>query len=290
LEIDSALVRALVAEQFPQWADLPVRPVEPGGWDNRTFHLGEDLLARLPSAAHYAEQAAKEQAWLPRLALHLPLPIPTPVAAGGPGQGFPWTWSVYRWIPGESAKAAPPGDPVRLARDLAAFLAALHRIDPAEGPPPGPHNFFRGGPVATYDGQTRKALDTLRSRIDAAAAARVWDAALAAEWRGPPVWVHGDVSPGNLLLRDGRLAAVIDFGCCGTGDPACDLAIAWTTFSGDSREGFRAALPLDDACWARARGWALWKALILAAGFSGDHPDVPGAWRVIDDVLAWPAA
>lgn len=283
--IDAGLVRRLVAAQFPQWADLDVRPVEYGGWDNRTFHLGSGMLARLPSARRYAEQAEKERVWLPRLAPHLPLQVPEPLAIGEPGEGFPHRWSVYRWIHGDTAREATI-DRTALARDLAGFLAALHAA-PAEGaPPPGPHNFFRGGPLATYDAQTREAVAALGAQVDAAACLALWDAALATAWERPPVWVHGDVAPGNLIVREGRLAAVIDWGICGVGDPACDLAIAWTFLDAEARAAFREALPLDEPTWLRARAWCLWKALILAAGFSGDHPDVPDAPRVIAEVLS----
>jgi aminoglycoside phosphotransferase (APT) family kinase protein len=283
--IDPELARRLVASQFPQWAGLPVRPVG-AGWDNRTFRLGEDLLARLPSAARYVAQVKKEQAWLPRLAPGLPLPIPKPVAMGRPGQGYPWPWSVYRWIEGETVLAAPPADAVALARDLAGFLAALQRLDTDGGPAPGPHNVLRGAPLPAYDAETRSALGVLGDRIDVSAATALWDAALASAWSRPPVWLHGDVAPWNLLARDGRLAAVLDWGLCGVGDPACDLAIAWTWFAGDARAAFRAGVPVDAPTWTRARGWVLWKAAILMAGFSGDHPDVPRAPHVLAEVLA----
>jgi aminoglycoside phosphotransferase (APT) family kinase protein len=164
--------------------------------------------------------------------------------------------------------------------------AAAQRIDPTGGPPPGRHNFFRGGPLETYDAETRDAIAALGDRVPAEAAA-LWEAALAAPWHGPPVWVHGDVAAGNLLVRDGRLSAVIDFGSCGVGDPACDVTIAWTLLSGPSREAFRAALPLDAATWARGRGWALWKALITLAGtIDGDPVVAATARRVVDEVLA----
>lgn len=285
--IDAALVRRLIAAQFPQWADLPVRPVANGGWDNRTFHLGDRMSARLPSAKRYADQMEKEQTWLPRLAPQLPATIPEPLAMGAPGEGYPGPWSVYRWLDGEPADPQRISDMPGFAADLAGFLDALHRIDTAGGPPPGSHNFWRGGPLATYDAETRQAIETLGGRIDADGATATWEAALAAEWRNPPVWVHGDIAAGNLLVADGRLSAVIDFGCLGVGDPACDLAIAWTFFHGAAREAFRAALPLDPATWARARGWTLWKALIVLAGLPGVNPDGrERTRRIIDDVLA----
>jgi aminoglycoside phosphotransferase (APT) family kinase protein len=269
-QMDADLVRRLVAAQFPDWADLPVTKLAVGH-DNRSFRLGEGLLVRLPSAAHYAPQAEKEQRWLPHLAAHLPLPVPTPLAIGAPGEGYPWRWQVLGWIEGETAAAMPPTDLTRLALELAGFLAALQRADAAGGPAAGPHSFWRGGPLATYDAETRAAVAALGNRIDAAAATAMWEAALAAPWRGPPVWFHGDVAPGNLIVQGGRLAAVIDFGCCGVGDPACDLVIAWTLLDAPARAAFREALALDEATWIRAKGWALWKALIVLAGRAGNH-------------------
>jgi aminoglycoside phosphotransferase (APT) family kinase protein len=270
--IDAALVRRLVAAQFPQWSHLEVRPVASGGWDNRTFHLGEQMTARLPSAAAYVAQVEKEHRWLSELAPHLPLPIPRALAMGEPGESYPWPWSVYQWLDGETATTGRVTDLPRFATDLAEFLAALQRIDAADGPPPGVHNFHRGGPLATYDAETRRAIAMLVDRIDTDVVTAVWDAALAAPWRGAPIWLHGDVVPGNLLVDQGRLSAVIDFGCCGVGDPACDLAIAWTFFEGENRDAFRAVLPLDAGAWARGRGWALWKALIVWAGLPGANP------------------
>jgi len=286
-DITAELVSRLVAAQFPQWAGLAVRPVEPGGWDNVTFRLGPGLSVRLPSADCYAEQVGKEHRWLPALAGRLPLPIPEPIARGAPGCGYPWPWSVYRWLEGEPATAGRVGNLSRFAAEVADFLAALYRIDPAGGPPPGAHNFFRGGPLAVYHAETMEAIAALGDEVDAGRAAEVWQAALAAPWPGPPVWVHGDVSPENLLVAAGRLSAVIDFGCCAVGDPACDTAIAWTFFSGESRRVFRARLPVDQATWARGRGWALWKALIVLVGALRDDPaDAAQTRQVIGEILA----
>ena len=285
-DITAELASRLVAAQFPQWAGLPVRPAEPGGWDNRTFRLGAGMSVRLPSGAPYALQVSKEHRWLPALAPQLPLPIPVPVALGVPGCGYPWPWSVYRWLPGVPAAAAP-ADLTALAADLAGFLAALYRADPAGGPAPGEHNFLRGAPVRSYDAQTRDAIRSLGAEIDAAAVTEVWEAALAAHWPGPPVWVHGDVADGNLLVGAGRLRAVIDFGCCAVGDPACDTVIAWTLLSGESREAFRELLPVDPGAWARGRGWALWKALIvLARVIRSDPADAAVTRQVIAEILA----
>ena len=285
--IDAELARRLVATQFPQWADLPVTPVADDGWDNRTFRLGSELSLRLPSGDWYALQVDKEQAWLPRLAPHLPLPIPQPVARGEPGEGYPYPWSVYRWLEGAPASVTPVGDPVALATELASFLAALARVPAGGGPEPGPHNFFRGGPLSTYADETSAAIAALGDAVATDAVRRVFDDALAASWEGEAVWVHGDVAAGNLLVRDGRLAAVIDFGSSAVGDPACDIVIAWTFFTGASHNAFRSGLGVDAATWSRARGWALWKALITLVG-DLERNDIAAAAatrRVIDRVV-----
>lgn len=284
--IDAALVRRLIATQFPQWSVLPITAVEPGGWDNRTFRLGEGMTVRLPSSTHYVEQVKKEQHWLPILAPQLPLPIPLPLAMGQPDETYPWPWSVYTWLPGEPASRERIADLDDFALALAGFLNAMQNAGAAGGPPPGPHNFFRGAPLAVYDGETRQALAALDGRIDTEAATQVWDAALSTSWQQGPVWFHGDIAYGNLLVENGRLCAVIDFGTSGVGDPACDLAIAWHLFEGKSREVFHATRPLDEATWARGRGWTLWKAMIVAAGMSGAAPrDVEASWRVIERIV-----
>jgi aminoglycoside phosphotransferase (APT) family kinase protein len=263
-----------------------------GGWDNWTFRLGTTMLVRLPSAAEYAQAVEKEHRWLPILAPQLPLPIPTPVARGVPSESFPRPWSVYVWLEGEPATVDRVADQKRLATDLADFLGALYSVDPADGPPAGPHSFFRGGPLATYDGQTRETIRALAGTIDATAASAVWEDALAEEWAAPAVWVHGDVTASNLLAVDGRLSAVIDFGCAAVGDPACDTVIAWTVFSGASRQAFGDRLPVDEGTWRRGRGWALWKALnVVANGTAAQEPARRRfGWRVpasavIDELL-----
>ena len=221
---DTDLVRRLIAAQFPRWAKLPVEPVVPGGHDNRTFRLGDELSVRLPSGDWYALQVEKEQRWLPVLAPRLPLEIPSPVARGVPGEGYPYEWSVYRWLEGEPARAETIRDPVELAVSLAGFLRALAEVPADGGPLPGPHSWHRGAPVRVYEDETMAALDALGSRVPRSRCLAIWERAVASEWEGHPVWFHGDVAEGNLLLRDGRLAAVIDFGTSGVGDPACD---AW---------------------------------------------------------------
>ena len=221
-DITVALVMELVAEQFPRWAHLPVRPVELDGWDNTTFRLGDTMAVRVPSAEEYALQVDKEQRWLPVLAPQLPLPIPVPLGRGQPSSTLRRPWSVYRWIDGEPLLGDRIVDPVALADDLAGFLGALYACTPA-GPPPGAHSFRRGGPVTVWHDHIEANLHSLRDEVDVAAAQEVWTAALAAVHEMSPVWVHGDITGTNLLVHDGRLAAVIDFGCSAYGDPACDL-------------------------------------------------------------------
>ena len=282
-EITADVAARLVAPQFPQWAGLPVTPVALNGYDNTTFRLGNELSLRFPRAS-CVPQVAKEHRWLPVLARQLPLPVPEPVAAGSPGAGFPRPWSVYRWIAGEPANVARVDDLAAFASGLAGFLAALHAIDASGGPPPGAHNFFRGGPLATWDGQTRELIRLAADDIDAAAAARVWDTALSSTREQAPVWVHGDLAASNMLVADGVLHAVIDFGGLAVGDPAYDLVMEWEFFAGDSAAAFRCGLPLDEATWARGRGWALWKALASiasekAAGSGGQATARHLGWR-----------
>lgn len=283
--IDVGLVERLVAAQFPEYADLSIEAVQPGGWDNRTFRLGDEMSVRLPSAERYADKVEKEQRWLPKLAPLLPLPIPEPLALGAPGDGYPWPWSINRWLPGEDAAHGRIGDLEELARTLAAFVRALHRVDSADGPPPGPHNFLRGSHPSVYDAETREAMEVLQADIDTDAVAEVWDRALESAWSHEPVWLHGDLAPGNLLVDDGRLSAVIDFGGCGVGDPACDLSIAWTLLSGKSREAFHEGLPLDEETWARGRGWTLWKALKTVIEKRDPSPAEADAARLVIDAI-----
>jgi aminoglycoside phosphotransferase (APT) family kinase protein len=260
------LTRRLVASQFPQWADLPITRVASEGWDNRTFHLGDEMSVRLPSAAPYALAVEKEHRWLPVLAPRLPLRTPVPLAKGEPGEGYPFAWSLYRWLDGEPASRDAFAEPGALGGVLADFLVALQRVDPTDGPGPGLHNWYRGGTLATYDGLAQDALETLEGHCRTDLAREIWKAARASRWDGRPVWFHGDMAQGNLLVNDGVLTTVIDFGTCGVGDPACDLAIAWTLLRDEGRTAFRRGLAVDDETWARGRGWALWKTLVTCAG------------------------
>jgi aminoglycoside phosphotransferase (APT) family kinase protein len=285
---DASLVRRLLGAQFPAWADLPIEPVASAGTDNAIYRLGEDMAVRLPRVDWAVGQVEKEQRWLPELAALLPLAIPVPLAKGVPAEGYPWHWSVCRWLEGENATIERLADPCQAATDLAHFVAALQRIDPAGGPPPGADNSSRGVPLAMRDQPTRAALAALTGTLDTGAAAAAWEAALRAPAsRGPPVWLHGDLHSGNLLAQRGRLSAVIDFGCLGVGDPACDAMVAWTLFSAEGRDAFRTALAVDDATWARGRGWALSVALIALPYYRNTNPEIVArAKHTIDEVLA----
>ncbi|MEU4537531.1 aminoglycoside phosphotransferase family protein [Streptosporangium sp. NPDC023825] len=283
MEHDVPLVRRLVAAQFPRWADLPVEPFDSSGTDNAIYRLGDDMAVRLPRRAGSAAQVEKDLRWLPRLAPLLPVPVPVPLGAGRPAEDYPLPWSVYRWLDGESPSAGHLTEPGPLARDLAAFVDAFRRIDLPDGPPA-----YRGGPLARLDAPTRVALGELRGMIDTDAATAAWEAALRTpEWQGPPVWVHSDLMPGNLLLVRGRLGAVIDFGTAGVGDPACDLIVAWNLLPAEVRDDFRTALQVDDATWARGRGRALSIALIALPYYRDTNPVfAANARHVIHEVLA----
>ncbi|MYV98636.1 aminoglycoside phosphotransferase family protein [Streptomyces sp. SID3343] len=288
IDVDAPLVAELIAAQFPQWADLPLVPVDSGGTDNTIYRLGTELSVRLPRVEWAVLSVEKEQRWLPGLAAHLPLDVPVPVAMGAPAEGYPWPWSVYAWLDGRDATVARPADPRRAAVALAEFVAALQGIDAADGPPPGAHNFFRGEPLARRDRDTRVAIADLADLFDTDALTARWEAALRAPgWTGPPVWIHGDLHAGNLLTVDGRLSAVIDFGGLAVGDPAADVMTAWSVLSADTRELFRAALAIDDATWARARGWALTVAVVALAYYrDAGHAIEHSARRQLDELLA----
>lgn len=265
--IDGVLARRLVDAQFPDWAGLPLRPVDPAGSDHVIFRLGAELSVRLPRHSGAIGQAEKEFHWLPRLAAHLPLAVPVPVAVGRPGSGYPWPWAVSRWLDGEVATVE--ADSPETAGQLAEFLSALQRFDATEVPSGDDR------PLAERDRATRAAIASLGEVFGAAAMTEVWEAALDAPgWGRAPVCFHGDFHTGNLLTVEGRLSAVIDFGGLGVGDPARDLTIAFTLMSPGSRAAFRAALGVDDATWARGRGWALATGLNAYQSYAAVSPRV----------------
>lgn len=287
IEIDEALVAALIEEQFPDWSDQAVRAVPRQGWDNRTFRVGERLSARLPSAESYVAAVEKESRALAFLDGRLPIAVPAVEAVGQPGCGYPHQWSVRRWLTGDTVEESADLDRVQLANDLSAALRALRSLPTHAGLAAGWHSFYRGCHPSAYGDQVQVAVEQLSGVVDPVACRRVWLAATTSAWASGPVWFHGDVAVGNLLTTDGSLSALIDFGTCGVGDPACDLVMAWTYFDGDARDAFRTAVGLDDAAWRRARGWALWKALVTVAGRSGSDLD-EGQLRVLNEIVNHP--
>ncbi|MFD0265041.1 aminoglycoside phosphotransferase family protein [Streptomyces sp. NPDC127106] len=284
-----SLVHRLIAQQFPRWAGLPVEPVDRHGTSHVMYRLGERMVVRLPRTAGAAEDIERECTWLPRLAPSLPVPVPVPLGQGAPGEGYPFPWAVYRWLDGEVPAAGAIAEPTALARDLGGFVTALRRIDPAGG-----FASYRSETLAARDAATRAAIAGLRTPADVdagrAAVTAAWEAALRApQWPGPPVWIHADLQPGNLLLAGDRLGAVIDFGCTGLGDPAVDLLPAWYVLPAGTRDAFRAAADVDDATWARGRGWALSVALLELNYYRETNPTMTAtARRVVHEVLADP--
>jgi aminoglycoside phosphotransferase (APT) family kinase protein len=286
IDTDAALVGRLLAEQFPQWADLTIRRVRSTGTDNAMFRIGTELCVRLPRIDGAVDSLLREQRWLPLLAPHLPLAVPVAVAVGTPTEEYPYPWSVLPWMDGDAATRDLLTDPVTAAEDLAGFLKALQAVDTAGAPAPKAKG--RGGPIGIEDEAVRTHVAELGSALDAKAVLALWDRVLEVPaWSGASVWFHGDLQGGNLITRDGRLSAVIDFGPQ-IGDPACELMPAWNLFDGEARGAFRSALGVDDAMWERGRGWAL--AIALAAlpyyGRLGTNPRiVADSWHVIGELL-----
>jgi aminoglycoside phosphotransferase (APT) family kinase protein len=253
VDTDAALVRRLLASQFPQWAALPIERVRSAGTDNAMYRLGDDLAVRLPRIHWAVDAMVKERQWLPVLAPRLPLAVPRPVAAGEPEASFPYPWNVVEWLPGEHATLDRLADPVQAARDLAAFVRALQAVDPAGGP-----WHRRGEPVRLHADGVRAGVAGLRGEVDGDAVVHAWQRVLAArDYEGPPVWFHGDLAFLNLLAREGNLCGVIDWGTCGVGDPAIETTVAWTLFPPDARAAYREALDVDDDTWERGKGWVL---------------------------------
>jgi aminoglycoside phosphotransferase (APT) family kinase protein len=279
-DIDVTLVRKLVTAQFPQWSSLAVEPVESSGTDNAMYRLGADMAVRLPRIKSAVE---RRHEWLARLALLLPVAIPTVLGHGKPAFGYPWDWTVVRWLPGENPVVGQIAEPALLAKDLASFITELREIDPTDGPPQG-----RGVPLATRDAPTRRAIRESQGLIDTESVTTMWDdTCRLPEWSGPATWAHGDLSPGNVLVADGRLSAVIDVSGMGVGDPTVDLIVAWNLLPVQARDTFRAALRVDDVTWERGRGWALSIALIQLPYYQHTNPALAANSRhVIGEVLA----
>jgi len=284
VEVTPALVHELLLDQFPGLSSLTLQE-EGSGWDNAVFRLGSDLAVRLPRRAIAAPGALIEQTWLPMIADHVPFGVPTPVHIGEPSHLYPWSWTVVEWFDGQVLGSVPVAAGGKLPMDLGAFMSALHRTAP-EGLAP---SSIRGCPLAWRDERFRWAVDQLGSSVDEGAVVAAWHSALSIpDWPRRPVVVHGDVHPLNIVVDHERnLVAVIDFGDLNAGDPATDLAIAWTTFGATDRVIFKAScssdgLPIDDDTWARARGWALNFAIL----YLSNSADLPALHEIGERALA----
>ena len=288
IQADLSLVRQLIAAQFPQWANLPLQSLESAGTSNIIYRLGTEMMVRLPRTLGSVSQLGKEQRWLRQLAPYLPLAIPIPLGHGTPSETYPYPWSVYRWIEGDDATYEPIFNLHEAAIALGRFVAALQKIDPTQGPPAGEHNFFRGVPLESLDAVVRKTLESLEGLIDVLAATAAWETALKVPpWKGPLRWIHGDLHAGNLLVRNSKLVAVIDFGGLGVGDPACDMMAAWTYFSSETRKTFQTEVGVDDSTWARGRGWALYLGVVALPYYQQSNPVLASiARQTIAEVLA----
>lgn len=273
VDIDAALVERLVAEQFPAWGGRPAVVVERSGTDNVTFRLGDELAVRLPRTAEKQGQVEMDLTWMPRLAPYVSLPVPEPLGLGDPGAGYPFSWGVYRWLPGEPYDATRV-DGEQAAYAIAEFVRSLQEVDVTGAPvPPAGDVFARGTPLHPRDELFREALDELRDFFDTALVLDAWEASLAADtWDGVPKWIHGDLMPGNVLVADGKISAVIDFGTARAADPAGDVLAAWWLFDHHSRQTFRTALSVDSETWSRSRGWALSLSIIAMPYYRHRRP------------------
>lgn len=290
LDLDPGLVRRMLARRFPHWAELPIGRVDSPGTVNAMFRLGDDMVVRMPFVPSGAADVEREAEWLPRLASALPAPIPHVLGVGAPDADFPHPWLVLDWLPGENPTPGSIADPVGLARDLAAFVRALHAV-PTAGAPAG----YRAGALGPLDEPVHICLAQI-ARLDACEADQaidvdtldaVWRAALAAPpWRGRAVWTHGDLLPGNILTREGRLTGVLDFAAAGIGDPACDAMAAWSILPRDARTVFLTEVRADDATWARGRGWALAQAVIALPYYVRTNPAMASGARHVLAQLA----
>jgi aminoglycoside phosphotransferase (APT) family kinase protein len=288
IDMDEVLVRRLLEDQFPQWADLPLMAIASSGTENAIYRLGDEMAVRLPYRPVKHDQLEKLNRWLPRLAPFLPLSIPEVLARGAPSEKYPVAWSIVRWLDGEEATLERLKDSVGSAKVLAQFVRSLIAIDATGGPAPGTHNFWRGAPLAARDEVTRSSISAAKELVDMEAVTRAWERDLAVPaWAAPPTWLHGDLAPDNLLLSDGTFSAVIDWGGLGVGDPAIELLPAWNLFRGPSREAYREAIGFDDATWARGRGLALSTAIVALPYYNDTLPvRAKRAIEVIHEVLA----
>ncbi|OJV16125.1 MAG: acetyltransferase [Alphaproteobacteria bacterium 33-17] len=280
--------KKLIQEQFPEYANLTITEVEKQGHDNRTYRLGDDMLIRMPTAEEYALKVSIEQELLPKLAPFLSVSIPAPIKMGRPSNDYPYAFSIYKWLPGKSLNFMNLSTEEKevLAFDLAKFLKELQAIKGVPELAPGQHNWWRGDHVSVYDKNAREQISKLVGIIDDEKAMKLWERACNTKWNHNPFWVHGDFAIGNILMQNGKLSAVIDFGSTATGDPACDLVIAWTYFEGKARDIFVNTINMDDNTWIRTRAWALWKAtFVLCNIVNKDSVEALEKKKIIEEVL-----
>lgn len=278
---DTAVVQRLLAEQFPALKGLPIRQVQSTGTVNAIYRIGDALYARLPRLAAWASSLRHEGRWLSWLAERLSIAIPEPVSHGAPSREYPLPWAIYRWIEGDPFSDDNIDDEAQAARDLAQFVLELRRLDPSGVPAAGRK------PLRQLDIETRRAIEAARTAIDADGAVSAWEGALdAAAWNGDGVWIHADLLRPNLLVRSGRISAIIDFGSAGVGDPAADVIAAWSVFGPRGRSVFRSVLNVDDDTWRRARGFALHQAVCIIPYYGETNPDFSAlARRTVEQVL-----
>jgi aminoglycoside phosphotransferase (APT) family kinase protein len=287
VDITPGAVARLVASQFPQWRDLPVRPVASHGTVNALFRLGDEIVLRFPLRPSpdpgLRQELSAEQDTARRVAAHVPVPVPEPAGFGEPGDGYPGPWTAYSWIPGETVSSENIGDPDAFARDLAGFVSALHGMDTAGRTWTGRG---RGGPLRLRDESVRRALAESVTLTDTVRLAGIWARCLEAPHDAADVWIHADLMPGNLLVRDGRLAGVIDVEDVCVGDPAVDLMPAWNLLAPGPRQVYRRALGVSDATWERGRGWAIVQAIVALPYYVDTNPVMADtARRTLDAVL-----
>jgi aminoglycoside phosphotransferase (APT) family kinase protein len=281
--IDDDIVAHLIDTQMPQWARLPLRRLDTAGTVNAAFRLGADKLVRLPRHPDFSEGPLREAEWLPALRPQLPLEIPVHLALGSPADSYPSHWSVLSWIDGQNATRAALSDLHSAARQLGEFVIAIRRL-PTEG---APDDNYRGRGLSNVDTDVRQRIDQLPDSYDRAAILDVWQACVSApDWKGQPTWFHGDLYSNNLIARDGRLVAVIDFEGCSAGDPSIDLIAAWSLFDQSSRRTFRDAVDPDEPQWMRGKGWALFVGVSAIPYYRDTNPAFAElASRAIDEIL-----
>ena len=282
VEVSALLVQQLVESQLPNLSDLDVCRIDSIGTVNAMFRLGSDLCVRLPINPGWADDLNRELLWLDHLRPHLPLSIPEPVATGDPGLGYPFRWAVYRWLEGSVYSEELIADETESAKSLASFIRDLQRIDASGAPASG------RPPLRELDAATRWAIEAIGESDPDSPLTDAWEISLATPaWDGVPVWRHCDLLPSNLLLDEGHLNAVIDFGSVGIGDPAADVIAAWTVFGSSGRAAFREQLDIDSTTWDRARGFALHQALLIIPYYSTSNPDFAAmARRAVREILS----